>query len=90
MPTSEFPSESVGVWLDTPKQPDGTSCGVLCIAQVHAMLKVNFRLTSAAIPGAEGAIMRIIPMQPEVTTRSNKRTKAVEATSLKLFKAFQI
>ncbi|KAG6956469.1 hypothetical protein JG688_00011407 [Phytophthora aleatoria] len=53
MPTSEFPSESVGVWLDTPKQPDGTSCGVLCIAQVYAMLKVNFRLTSAAIPGAD-------------------------------------
>ncbi|KAF1774418.1 hypothetical protein GQ600_8359 [Phytophthora cactorum] len=35
-------------------------------------------------------IMWVILMQPEVTKRSNKRAKAVEATGLKLFRAFQL
>ncbi|RAW21455.1 hypothetical protein PC110_g22102 [Phytophthora cactorum] len=95
IPNTVFPSEANCVWLDSPKQPDGTSCCVLCIAQVYAMLKYNFRLTSVAITKDEVAIMRlrimwVILMQPEVTKRSNKRAKAVEATGLKLFRAFQL
>ncbi|ETI39960.1 hypothetical protein F442_14357 [Phytophthora nicotianae P10297] len=91
----DFSVEANGVWLDAPKQPDGTSCGVLCIAQTYAMLKYNFRLTSVATTGGEISITRlrimwVILMQLDVTTASNKRAKAVEATGLKLFKAFKI
>ncbi|ETN09163.1 hypothetical protein PPTG_11188 [Phytophthora nicotianae INRA-310] len=91
----DFSVEANGVWLDAPKQPDGTSCGVLCIAQTYAMLKYNFRLTSVATTGGEISITRlrimwVILMQLDVTTASNKRAKAVEATGPKLFKAFKI
>ncbi|KAG6952954.1 hypothetical protein JG687_00012685 [Phytophthora cactorum] len=85
MPTAESPVESSAVWLDGPTQPDGTSCGVLCIAQAYAMLRDSFSFSRTTVAPDDVAVMRlriiwIILSQPAVTTRSNKLERAVNAT----------
>ncbi|EGZ30346.1 hypothetical protein PHYSODRAFT_323744 [Phytophthora sojae] len=65
----EYPVVENGVWLDAPRQPDGTSCGVMVIAQVYCMLKDNFRFTKATVSADDVAVMRLrimwmILMQP--------------------------
>ncbi|KAE9087348.1 hypothetical protein PF010_g9142 [Phytophthora fragariae] len=89
MPGVEYPVEENGVWLNAPKQPDGTSCGVLVIAQVYCMLKDSFRFTEAIVTNDDVAVMRLrimwmMLMQPEVSTLAHKIAKAVDATDLEL------
>ncbi|KAE9345624.1 hypothetical protein PF008_g8655 [Phytophthora fragariae] len=85
----EYPVVENGVWLDAPRQPDGTSCGVMVIAQVYCMLKDNFRFTNTTVSDDDVAIMRLrimwmILMQPEVSTVANQVAKTVDATDLEL------
>ncbi|POM76237.1 Hypothetical protein PHPALM_6551 [Phytophthora palmivora] len=59
MPMTEFPAEEPGVWIDSPRQPDGTSCGVLCIAQAYDILKDFFRLARTGVTADDIAVMRL-------------------------------
>ncbi|KAG3184449.1 hypothetical protein PC128_g13747 [Phytophthora cactorum] len=85
MPTAESSVESSAVWFDAPTQPDGTSCGVLCIAQAYAMLRDSFSFSRTAVTPDDVAVMRLkilwmIISQPAVKNRSNKLEGAVNAT----------
>ncbi|OWZ16467.1 hypothetical protein PHMEG_0009737 [Phytophthora megakarya] len=65
--------EANRVWIDGPKQPDGTSCGVLCIVHVYDMLNDYSRLARGAVTEEDVAIMSLcimwmILMQPYLTT----------------------
>ncbi|GMF55922.1 unnamed protein product [Phytophthora fragariaefolia] len=85
----ESPVEEEGVWLKAPKQPDGTSCGVMIIAQVQSVLKDSFRFSKTTVTADDIAVMRLrimwmIVMQPEVSTVANKLAAAVDATDLEL------
>ncbi|EGZ25657.1 hypothetical protein PHYSODRAFT_484016 [Phytophthora sojae] len=78
-----------GVWLDAPRQPDGTSCGVMVIAQVYCMLKDNFRFTKATVSADDVAVMGLrimwmILIQPEVSTIANQVAETVDSTDLEL------
>lgn len=89
MPHMEYPVEEEGVWLDAPKQPDGTSCGVMVIAQVYAMLKDSFQFSNTAPTADDIAVMRLrimwmILMQPEVSTVANRIASAIAQTDLEL------
>lgn len=89
MPNEDYPVENSKVWLMSPKQPDGTSCGVLTIAQVYSVLKDSFQLAQGAVTTDDIAIMRLrimwmIVMQPEVNTVANQIAKEIEATDLEL------
>ncbi|GMF51818.1 unnamed protein product [Phytophthora fragariaefolia] len=95
LPMTEYPVEKNGVWLNAPKQPDGTSCGVLCIAQVYSILKDSFSLANAIVTQDDVAVMRLrimwmIMMQPDMTTRHNKLAHDVEATDLELLATIEI
>ncbi|GMF57110.1 unnamed protein product [Phytophthora fragariaefolia] len=92
---TEYPVEKNGVWLNAPKQTDGTSCGVLCIAQVYSILKDSFNLANAIVTQDDVAVMRLrimwmIMMQPDMTTRHNKLAHDVEATDLELLPTIEI
>ncbi|OWZ19601.1 Ubiquitin carboxyl-terminal hydrolase [Phytophthora megakarya] len=89
IPGTERSVEDHGVWIGGPKQPDGTSCGVLCIAHVYDMLNDYSRLARGAVTEEDVAVMRLrimwmIQMQPYLTTKSNELTRAVEATDIEL------
>ncbi|POM71953.1 Hypothetical protein PHPALM_11415 [Phytophthora palmivora] len=62
-----YPVVRNGRWIDGPKQPDGTSCGVLVIAQVYSMLKNNMRFTRVIVTDDEITIMRLRIMWMIVT-----------------------
>ncbi|KAE9100257.1 hypothetical protein PF010_g14877 [Phytophthora fragariae] len=85
----EYPVVENGVWLDAPRQPDGTSCGVMVIAQAYCMLKDNFRFTKTTVSDDDVAVMRLrnmwmVLMKPEVSTVANQVAKALDATDLEL------
>ncbi|EGZ22088.1 hypothetical protein PHYSODRAFT_329946 [Phytophthora sojae] len=85
----DHPVEESRVWLEGPKQPDGTSCGMLCIAQAYAIFKDSSRFVRAVISQDDGAVMRLrvmwmILMQPDESTTSNKVAKAVQSTDIEL------
>ncbi|ETI52415.1 hypothetical protein F443_04424 [Phytophthora nicotianae P1569] len=89
MPGEPYPIVEENVWLSGPKQPDGTSCGVLVLAQVYTMLKNTLLFTRCAVSQDDVTIMRLrimwmILRQPEVTTRENKVAKAVQDTDIEL------
>ncbi|KAG1693451.1 hypothetical protein DVH05_023534 [Phytophthora capsici] len=84
-----YPIVEETVWLSGPKQPDGTSCGVLVLAQVYTVLRNSLLFTRCAVSHDDVIIMRLrimwmILRQPEVTTRENKVAKAVQDTDLEL------
>ncbi|GMF21765.1 unnamed protein product [Phytophthora fragariaefolia] len=85
----KYPVEEEGVWLKAPKQPNGTSCGVMIIAQVQSVLKDSFRFSKTTVTADDIAVMRLrimwmIVMQLEVSTVANKLAAAVDATDLEL------
>ncbi|ETM45195.1 hypothetical protein L914_09674 [Phytophthora nicotianae] len=89
MPGEPYPIVEENVWLSGPKQRDGTSCGVLVLAQVYTMLKNSLLFTRCAVSHDDVTIMRLrimwmILRQPEVTTRENKVAKAVQDTDIEL------
>ncbi|KAL3667370.1 hypothetical protein V7S43_007596 [Phytophthora oleae] len=89
MPGEAYPTVEEGVWLTSPKQPDGTSCGVLVIAQVYTMLRNSLLFAKTSVSVNDVAIMRLrimwmILSQPEVSTRENKVARAVESTDIEL------
>ncbi|OWZ00940.1 hypothetical protein PHMEG_00027769 [Phytophthora megakarya] len=59
MAGTDYPLVENAVWIEAPKQPDGTSCGVLIIGQVYSMLKDSLRFTRAVITADDVAIMRL-------------------------------
>jgi hypothetical protein len=70
---TEPPVEQEGIWFGGPKQPDGTSCGVMAIAQVYDTLIGNSRFVNTTVAREDIAIMRLrilwmILMQPDLTT----------------------
>ncbi|POM58964.1 LOW QUALITY PROTEIN: Ubiquitin carboxyl-terminal hydrolase [Phytophthora palmivora] len=72
-----IPCRRAKEWIDSPRQPDGTSCGVLCITQAYDILNDFFRLARTSVTAGDIAIMRLrimwmILSQPDVTTKSNK------------------
>ncbi|OWZ14875.1 hypothetical protein PHMEG_00011575 [Phytophthora megakarya] len=84
-----YPTTEKSVWLTSPKQPDGTSCGVLIIAQIYTMLKNSLLFTKSFVSEDDAAIMRLRIMwmflsQPEITTRGNKVARVVESTDIEL------
>ncbi|POM80561.1 Hypothetical protein PHPALM_1582 [Phytophthora palmivora] len=89
MPGEPYPVVRNGRWIDGPKQPDGTSCGVLVIAQVYSMLKNNMHFTRVIVTDDEVTIMRLRIMwmiinHPWENTSRNKVAKAVTDTDVEL------
>ncbi|POM74457.1 Hypothetical protein PHPALM_8593 [Phytophthora palmivora] len=89
MPGEPYPVVRNGRWIDGPKQPDGTSCGVLLIVQVFSMLKNNMHFTRVIVTDDEVTIMRLrimwmIVSHPWENTIKNKVAKAVTDTVVEL------
>ncbi|GMF48269.1 unnamed protein product [Phytophthora fragariaefolia] len=55
----EYHVEEEGVWLKAPKQPVGTSYGVMIIAQVQSVLKESFRFSKTTVTADGIAVMRL-------------------------------
>ncbi|POM71927.1 Hypothetical protein PHPALM_11447 [Phytophthora palmivora] len=89
MPGEPYPVVRNGRWIDGPKQPDGTSCGVLAIVHVYSMLKDNMHFTRIIVTDDEVTIMRLrimwmIISHPWENTSRNKVAKAVTDTDVEL------
>ncbi|EEY57712.1 ubiquitin carboxyl-terminal hydrolase, putative [Phytophthora infestans T30-4] len=81
MQATDFPVVENGVWLNAPTQPDGSSCGVLCIAQTYAVLNDSTAFANATVTQDDVAIMRlrimwIILMQPERSGNFDNNVRA--------------
>ncbi|ETO69745.1 hypothetical protein F444_13727 [Phytophthora nicotianae P1976] len=89
MPHEDYPVESSKIWIKSPKQPDGTSCGVLTIAQIYSLLKDSLQFSQGCVTKEDISVMRLrimwmIVMQPEVSTVANQVAKEIEATDIEL------
>ncbi|POM79211.1 Ubiquitin carboxyl-terminal hydrolase [Phytophthora palmivora] len=94
MPGEPYPVVRNGRWIDGPKQPDGTSCGVLVIVQVYSMLKNNMHFTPVIVTDDEVTIMRLrimwmIISHPWENTSRNNVAKAVTDTDVELLETIK-